>query len=58
MGETETQQALGVSLGGEHLAFVLRGDQRIDPTELARRIKSACGITDSLVHRHESALVV
>ncbi len=58
MGEAETEQALGVSLGGEHLAFVVRSDLRVDPTELARRIKSACGISESLVYRHESAPVV
>lgn len=58
MGEAETEQALGVSLDGEHIAFVIRGDRRVDPTELAVRIKRTCGISDTLVYRHDSAPVV
>ncbi|MBA3745056.1 helix-turn-helix domain-containing protein [Sporichthya sp.] len=58
MGEAETEQALGVSLDGEHIAFVIRGDRRVDPTELAVRIKRSCGISDTLVYRHDSAPVV
>lgn len=58
LAEAETEQALGVRLDGEHLAFVVRGDAGVDPADLARRVKSACGISDSLVYRHESAPVV
>lgn len=58
MGEAETEQALGVRLDGEHLAFVVRGDRSVDPTELAVRIKRTCGISDTLVYRCESAPVV
>jgi hypothetical protein len=58
MGEAETEQALGVRLDGEHLAFVVHGDRSVDATELAVRIKRSCGISDSLVYRHDSSPVV
>jgi DNA-binding PucR family transcriptional regulator len=58
MGEAETEQALGVRLDGEHLAFVVRGDRRLDPAALAVQIKRTCGISESLVYRHETAPVV
>lgn len=49
--DPEAVQALGVSAGGEHLAFATRGE-RLDPDALAEAAREACGAAAALSYRH------
>jgi hypothetical protein len=51
LGEREIEEALGIALGGEHLAIVVRAEAAPDRDTLAVMTR-ACGAETSLVYRH------
>jgi PucR C-terminal helix-turn-helix domain/GGDEF-like domain len=52
LDEREIEEALGIELDGEHIAFVVRGERPPDRTDLLAYVESACGAQTALVYRN------